>query len=137
MNKYILALIVTLAAGLASAQDLVPATSEDIDMFDRQLQEQKEKTEQGDKAKEKKAKADNFGQLVREEAQKLKDEESKKGGLGAFVKEQRRNERAGGGAESSNGKGKGGPQESAPTNPSSDRGQAGKDKENNGRGKNK
>ena len=82
MNKHVLALIVTLAASLASAQDLVPATSEDIDMFDRQLQAQKEKSERTDVAKDReKGKADAFGQIVREEAQKLKDEDKK--GFGA------------------------------------------------------
>jgi len=64
------------------AQTLIPATSEDINEFDRQVSEQLKRSG---------AKKENFGQQVSEEAKKLKDAAPEQGkDFGKWVSGQRK-----------------------------------------------
>lgn len=100
MSKKILLLVLVFAANALSAQELVPATSEDIQEFDRQIV--------------KKAKTDrpsNFGSEVSAEARKLKDQnQDTRNEFGQWVSSQRKKSDQGqpsasGSAGNGNGKG--------------------------------
>lgn len=103
-----LSLLISLSIFLGSpayGQSLVPATSEDLGEFDRQIQEAQmkrppevpskaaaatEKSESSAQAKEKKPKS-NFGTLVSQEAKKMKESDpNQRRGMGQWVREQRR-----------------------------------------------
>jgi hypothetical protein len=78
LSNLILVAVMAYLPSVAFAQTLVPATSEDIDAFDRQLAE---------------ARKDNFGKQVSEEAKKLKStEKQERRDMGQFVSDQRRKE---------------------------------------------
>ena len=81
--KYLL--LLALMTPPALAQTLIPATSEDINDFDRQVSEQLKKSNvKKDKS--------NFGAVVSEEAKKLKDAGADKGkDFGKWVSGQRKN----------------------------------------------
>ncbi len=77
-NLILVAVMAFVCPLVAFAQTLVPATSEDIDAFDRQLAE---------------ARKENFGKQVSEEAKKLKGTEKQdRSDMGQFVNDQRRKE---------------------------------------------
>lgn len=84
MNNRFLSFII-LAALITQpvmAQTLIPATSEDINEFDKQVSEQLKRSG---------AKKDNFGQQVSEEAKKLKDSTTDQGkDFGKWVSGQRK-----------------------------------------------
>jgi hypothetical protein len=87
MKKFISITVfcILLGAVVAHAQDMVPATSEDIDQFDQQLSRQMSDTARGSKDKSR------FGQTVSDEAKKQKDADSeKKKNFGKWVSGQRR-----------------------------------------------
>lgn len=87
MNNRVIAsvILLALAAQPISAQTLIPATSEDINEFDRQVSEQLQRSDT------KKANSDNFGAKVSEEAKKLKDGNADKGkDFGKWVSGQRK-----------------------------------------------
>ena len=85
---------------MASAEVLVPATTDDQKNFDQQVvapapvaqtEDTKDADSGGKSKKDKKAKKENFGALVSAEAKKLKDEsKDDRKGMGKWVSEQRR-----------------------------------------------
>lgn len=80
MSKMILSLLLVFATGSLSAQELVPATSEDIQEFDRQVLK-----------KTKAAHPSNFGSEVSAEARKLKDQsQDSRKEFGQWVSSQRK-----------------------------------------------
>jgi hypothetical protein len=86
MNKTLLStlLLTAFVVQPLMAQDLVPATSEDLKEFDRQVAKQA-------KPKDAAAKGSNFGALVSEEARKLKDAGDDQGSdFGKWVSGQRK-----------------------------------------------
>lgn len=87
-----------LMTNVVMADDLVPATSEDIAQFDRQLS-----ARQNGKSEEKQAKAkkENFGQLVQAEAKKLKGSDQKSD-FGKWVSSQRRRDDSAAGSDRGN-----------------------------------
>lgn len=97
------------------AQDLVPATSEDLQDFDRQIIKMKESSKVSGKGSAK----DNFGAVVKEEVRKLKDstvDEKKK--FGSWVSSQRKKTSQGqpadGGSSASNNLNAGGSRRAQP-----------------------
>jgi len=100
MSKFLLSLVLIFAALTLNAQELVPATSEDIQEFDRQISK-KAKTER----------PSNFGSEVSAEARKLKDQsKDSRNEFGQWVSSQRKKSDQGqpsasGSANSGNGKG--------------------------------
>lgn len=84
---FINTLLLVLLSSWASAQSLVPATSEDLNEFDQQISQSTRKNTE----KEKSGKAANFGALVSEKAKDLKTEElDQKKKMGQWVSEQRK-----------------------------------------------
>ena len=73
--------LVAVVASTGLADDLIPATSEDISQFDAQLSKEREKQ-----------KKDNFGQKVSAEAKRLNAQGEKKEGFGQWVKSQHQRE---------------------------------------------
>jgi hypothetical protein len=70
----------------AVAQSLAPATSDDLNDFDRQLSEVQSSARETSKG----SKSQNFGSAVSEEAKTLKDNEgAQKGKMGKWVREQK------------------------------------------------
>ena len=103
--KMILSTIVSLFLALPGyAEDLIPATSDDITDFDQRvstqvesesrsvgLREEAKHADKAQKSKDKKARKENFGLIVSTEAKRLNDESSdKKKEMGKWVSEQRR-----------------------------------------------
>lgn len=114
----------------AHAQELVPATSEDIQAFDRQIRAQ-QKTDRG-----------GFGAQVREEARKLNDSsDDKNRDFGKWVSDQRKKSdqgvpSAGGSVGNGNGSGKGN-SGSANSGPGNNSGRGNGAANGNGKGKSK
>ena len=89
MSNRVMAIVILLSimAQPISAQTLIPATSEDINDFDRQVSQQ---LQRANDAKQK-PKAENFGVKVKDEAKKLKDAGADKGkDFGKWVSSQRK-----------------------------------------------
>lgn len=81
--KYIgLIIVQLLLMPIANGQDLVPATSEDIQEFDRQVIQMNKKNKAADH--------DSFGVQVKEEAKKLKDNPDSRSEFGKWVSSQRK-----------------------------------------------
>jgi hypothetical protein len=81
--KYLgLIIIQILLMPIANGQDLVPATSEDIKEFDRQVVQMQKKNKDSDH--------DNFGAQVQQEAKQLKDNTDQKNAFGKWVSSQRK-----------------------------------------------
>ena len=121
-TKMILSAIVSLFLALPGyAEDLIPATSDDITDFDQQvstqveaesrsvgLREESNRADKAQKSKDKKARKENFGLIVSTEAKRLNDESAdQKKEMGKWVSDQRRqNAKSSGGSNSgSNGGG--------------------------------
>lgn len=86
MKRLSLIILLSLTQGLL-AQDLLPATSEDLQDFDRQITKMKESSKVSGKGSAK----DNFGAVVKEEARKLKDSSGdEKNKFGSWVSSQRK-----------------------------------------------
>lgn len=122
MNKMVMLFILAaLITQPVLAQTLIPATSEDINEFDRQISQQLKKSANGKSAKSKTG----FGSEISEEAKKLKDSDQGKD-FGKWVSGQRKKSEqgrpsaAGGGAA-----------------PGSSSAAPGKSGDNPGKGKNK
>ena len=94
---------IVLMSSLAMAEDLVPATTDDVSNFDSQVansarpptndDSSKDQGKSADHRKDKKDKKDksNFGMIVSAEAKKLKDsDQDKRKGMGKWVSNQRR-----------------------------------------------
>ncbi len=82
-----IAILLSIMAQPILAQTLIPATSEDINDFDRQVSQQLQRS----KDSKAKPKAENFGAKVSEEAKKLKDAGADKGKeFGKWVSGQRK-----------------------------------------------
>ncbi len=87
MSNRLMAILIlgAMIAQPISAQTLIPATSEDINEFDRQVSQQLQRS------KDKTNKPENFGAKVSDEAKKLKDAGADKGkDFGKWVSSQRK-----------------------------------------------
>jgi hypothetical protein len=104
-TKMILSAVVSLLLVLPGyADDLIPATSDDITDFDQQvstqvesesrsvgLREEAKHADKAQKSKDKKVRKENFGLIVSTEAKRLNEESGdKKKEMGKWVSEQRR-----------------------------------------------
>ena len=71
-SMFFIALIFTVFTLTVKAQSLIPATSEDQEMFDQQLEQAAEPQKPVKSAVDTKVRKDRFGSIVKEEAVKLK-----------------------------------------------------------------
>lgn len=87
-NKFLsLLILIVLTVQPVIAQTLIPATSEDISEFDRQIANQLKRS--GGRKADQKASKSSFGSQVSEEAKKLKDSDQAKD-FGKWVSGQRK-----------------------------------------------